>query len=165
MSDWLQIACQRLAQDGFRIEGNVAWGGQVIPAIAHRSGFSFAKFGNYEEFFVFQNIVPLTPQVVQQYSGDAFRFCKGRRSFPLPCGLFEAVGVYAVAITQNLDPATARAIAETAPAKHWGAFEFPAAYDLATGMLHYYQKTPMWGGAYYSGFRKTVQKYLSSAPG
>ena len=81
----------------------------------------------------------------------------------MPPGLFEAIGVYPVVLTDKLDPSLAQAIAHQAPSKHFAAFEFPAVYDRATNQLHYYQDTPLWGRAYYRGFRSTVQKYLAPA--
>ena len=34
------------------------------------------------------------------------------------------------------------------------------AFDAATGQLCYYERTPMWGGAYYAGFRREVVRCL-----
>ena len=49
---------------------------------------------------------------------------------------------------------------EKAPPKHWALFEFPVFFDLSTGQTLYYRKTAMWGGAYFSDFRKLVENCL-----
>ena len=121
------------------------------------------KFGNVETFFVFGEVP--TPDVasIQAFSATAFQYAKAAKSFPLPCGLFEAVISYAVAIVPSLDDATAAAIRATAPKKHWAAFEVPVVCDASRGALCYFEKTPVWGAAYYRGFRAQIEKFLGAS--
>jgi len=79
---------------------------------------------------------------------------------PLPPGLFGSVWSFAVAITENLDQMTAQSIRSVAPPKHMSAAEIPAAYDTVTGNLYYFEGTPVWGGAYFDGFRRQLRTYL-----
>jgi hypothetical protein len=55
---------------------------------------------------------------------------------------------------------TAQVIKTEEPPTHWSAGELRVAYDAPHHQLYYYEKTPLWGAAYYSGFRKKIQKYL-----
>ena len=79
----------------------------------------------------------------------------------LPRGFFNGVWAYAVAIVDSLDPATAEAVRTTAPAKHWSAAEIPAVVDLSTGELTVFEKTPIWGAAFYRGFRKNLRRFVA----
>jgi hypothetical protein len=78
----------------------------------------------------------------------------------LPCGLFESVWCFVVAITANLDPPVAQSIRFNAPPKHWSSGELSVAFDAVTGHLSYFEQTPIWGAAYYAWFRKQIQRYL-----
>ncbi|HEU4390301.1 MAG TPA: hypothetical protein VFV34_21035 [Blastocatellia bacterium] len=66
-----------------------------------------------------------------------------------------------MAITSNLDPRMAQFIRDAAPQKHWAAAEIPVAFDTATGQVSYFENTPLWGAAYYAGFRREIQRYLA----
>jgi hypothetical protein len=114
-----------------------------------------------ESFFTFAEIPGLKGDVLQSFSGLSFQFANKNKSAPLPNGLFMSVFCYAVAITEGLDPALAQSIRDTSPTKHWAAFEIPIVYDLTTNDLCYFQKTPIWGAAYYAGFRREIQANLA----
>jgi len=125
-----------------------------------RTRFEIAKFGMAETFFIFADIPELTPQAMTGFSNAAFQLAMRSKTVPLPCGLFESVWSFGVAITSNLHPQMAEWIRNTTPPKHWSAGEIPVVFDASTGYLCYFEKTPMWGAAYYAGFRSQIQKYL-----
>lgn len=160
-NSWMQYVAQKLAMNGFE---------QLPPQIYQPPGYKYAvrrsrlelsKFGNAEYFFTFAEIPNLLPQTLMSYSGAAFRFALRNKSFPLPCGFFESVFCFAIAITANLHPELGQSLRDTAPVKHWAAFEMPIVFDLASGGLYYYEKTPLWGAAYFAGFRREIQANLS----
>jgi hypothetical protein len=68
---------------------------------------------------------------------------------------------YAVAMVDGLDAATTDAVKTHAPPRHWAAAEVPVVYDRGSGKLCFFEKTPMWGAAYYRGFRKEIAKFLA----
>lgn len=160
-SAWMQHVSQKLAASGFAPLAPQIYQPQGYKYVVRRSRFEISKFGNAEYFFTFAEIPNLMPQVLQSYSAAAFKFALKNKSFPLPCGLFEAVFCFAVVITENLHPHLAQSIRDTAPIKHWSAFEMPVVFDLANGGLYYFEKTPVWGAAYYAGFRREIQTNLS----
>jgi hypothetical protein len=159
---WLNNALQSLHSGGYKISTNVNYQGKTFGAVAHKSGLSITKFGNYEVFFVFVEMPTLDYQTLRQYSTFAYNFAIASKSFPLPCGLFEAVTCYPVVITNNIDAATAQSVSSEAPSKHWGSFEMPAVYSRNQRMLHYFQGTPLWGAAYMNGFRRTLLQFLQT---
>jgi len=160
-NSWLQTTAQRLAANAFVPLTAEIYQAQGYKYVARRTRFEISKFGMAETFFTFAEIPNLMPDVLQQFSNASFRFAKSNKTIPLPCGLFEAVFCFAVAITANLNAQTAAYVRENAPIKHWSAFEMPVVFDLASGGLYYFEKTPFWGGAYYAGFRREIQSNLN----
>ena len=156
-------AIQRLSQDGFAISYNVELAGQKYQAVAHRSRFELTKFGNSETFFVFGELERPDVGAVRGFSSQAFHYAKLAKTFSLPCGLFEAIACFAVCSAKTLDEGTAENVRSTAPTKHWAAFEIPVLYDSGNDKLLYFEKTPLWGAAYYRGFRDQIRKYLGGA--
>jgi hypothetical protein len=158
---WLSAAAERLRADGFEIREDVDYEGERFRLVAHRSRFEFSKFGNSEYFFVFAEIHPLTEAELQGFQAEAFDYAMANKKSNRPCGWFEAVWCFPVAMTSGLDEGLARLVGEQAPPKHWAAAEVPVVYDGAAGTLTYFRKTPIWGSAYWRGFRKLIRRYLA----
>ena len=157
---WLQQTSQRLAANSFIHLAPELYQPQGIKFATRRSRFEISKFGMAETVFVFAEIPNLEPNALYSFSSFAFQFANKNKTVPLPNGLFMSVFCFSVVITANLDPQLAASIRGTAPIKHWAAFEMPVVYDLADGSLTYFEKTPLWGAAYYAGFRREVQANL-----
>lgn len=159
--NWAQSVAQRLSSDGFSISRDVEYSGGKFYAVAHRCRFELSKFGMCETFFVFGNLGTCNRDAVRRFSSTAFRYAKLARSIALPCGFFEAVFCFSVCMVDDLDEATAAAVRNDAPPKHWAAGEIPVVYERRHNRLSYFERTPLWGAAYYSGFRKQIMKYLA----
>lgn len=125
-----------------------------------RSRFEITKFGNVDTFFVFSQFPELDVQTQASFSSRAFEWANKNKGVGLPNGFFEAVVCYTVAVTQNAHPALQQAVRQQDPPKHFGAFEVPIVYDTGANVLYFFEKTPMWGAAYYNGFRKEIQETL-----
>jgi hypothetical protein len=155
MAHWLQTAVQRLTADGFMIRQQ-----NYFKVVAHRSRFELSKFGNAETYFILADFDYLDSNMIRRFSADAFNYAMQTKSSSLPCGIFESVWCFAIAIAQNVDDATAYAIKTETPPSHWSAGEMRVAYDVPRHQLYYFDKTPLWGAAYYAGFRNQIKKYL-----
>jgi hypothetical protein len=151
---------ERLTSQGYRLTQNQSREGQGFLLVAHRSGFELTKFGNCETFFVFSEFSTLDPRSLQRFSGLAFKYAMDALSFPLIRGLGNSGYCFPVALVEYLDPATASFIRAEAPPKHWAAGELPVVYEYGAGRLHYFEKTPIWGAAYYAGFRTLIKEML-----
>ena len=68
--------------------------------------------------------------------------------------------VYAVGLTWTPDEEVASVIRRTSPPKHLSALEIPVIVELEPKRLQYFEKTPLWGAAYWRGLRKTIQQLL-----
>ena len=157
---WLHRVAARLQSHRFVPMTPQSYQAAGFKFAAHRSRFEIMKFGMAETFFIFADISELTHQSMTSFSNTAFQFAIRSKSVPLPRGLFESVWCFAVAITNNLHPQVAESIRGAVPRKHWSAGEIPVAFDAATGLLCYFEKTPVWGAAYYAAFRRQIQTYL-----
>jgi len=120
------------------------------------------KFGFSENFFIFEEFDHLTTEGLRAFSADAYRCAKKHGVIPLPCGLFESVWCYSVAMAKDVDESTVASVRSDTPPWHWASAEIPVVYDLAQGKLSYFEKTPFWGSAYYAGFRKQIQRLLGA---
>ncbi len=157
---WLQQVAGRLYTEGFAPLPPEQYLPNGFKFAVRRTRFEITKFGMAETFFVFADLPNLMPQSIAGFSNAAYRFAIRSKSVPLPCGIFESVWCYAVAITTGLHPQVAEHIRMIEPPKHWSAGEIPVAVDVATGHICYYEKTPMWGAAYYAGFRREIARCL-----
>jgi hypothetical protein len=161
-NSWLQKVAQRLSSEGFVMTGDVRFGDTRFKGVAHRSRFELSKFGNSETFFIFGEFGKPTPQSIRWFSGEAFRYAKASRSFSLPCGFFESVWCFAVGVAESIDEETARIVRSERPTMHWAAAEIPVVYEWGRNKLHFFEKTPIWGAAYYAGFRAQIGRYLGT---
>lgn len=158
---WAETVSRRLSSDGFSISREVEFSGQRFCLVAHRCQFEITKFGMAETFFVFGDLPTCDRDSVRMFSSVAFQFAKKSRSIPLPCGLFESVYCFPVCMVQGLDESTGESVRHEPPPKHWAAAEVPVVHDRRDSKLYFFEDTPLWGAAYYEGFRKQIRKYLS----
>ena len=152
---WLQTAIQRLTMDGFSLIPD-----NMFKVVAHRSRFELSKFGNIETFYTFHEFDYTDANLLRRFSADAFNHAMQLKTNPLPCGFFECVWSFAVAVSHNVDEVTAQMIKTESPPKHWSAFEMAVCYDAPRHGLYYFEQTPVWGAAYYAGIRNQIKKYL-----
>jgi hypothetical protein len=133
----------------------------LFTAAARKKRFQLTKFGMWETFFVFHEFARLDRAELQSFVRGATDFTFENRSVSLPRGLFAGMVTFGVALAESVDEATARAVRGEAPAKHWAAQEMPVVYDAGAKRLVYFEKTPVWGAAYYRGFRKQIEELLA----
>src|SRR5262245_31836356 len=161
MPDWFDSAQRRLKDNGFVFLDDSDTG--KFRAAARRSRFELTKFGNCETFYIFKEFDYLDADAMRRFSADAFRYAKAHKKCFLPCGLFEAVFSFAVAVAGRVRVEAERILRSEVPPKHWAAAEMWVAYDESRGELFYLEKTPIWGAAYYAGFRKQIRRFLQGA--
>lgn len=164
IDNWFESVSHRLSSKGFRISESVSYEGDIFRLVAHRSRFELTKFGNSETFFVFADFETLNGESMRLFSAAAFRYGKASRSVPLPIGLFESVYCFAVALVETLDEATAELVRFESPPKHWASAEIPVVYEQSRKKLWFFEKTPIWGAAYYVGFRNQIKEFLGGPP-
>jgi hypothetical protein len=150
----------RLEKEGFGCQENVAYG-EPFLLVAHRSRIELTKFGNVDTFFFFAHFPSLTNNELRAYSGRCFNHALHARGLWSPRGLFESVFSYAVALVDQAADETTQAVRNDLPPKHWSAGEIQIIYDLGAEKPYYFERTPLWGGFYYGGQRKTIRRLLA----
>jgi hypothetical protein len=155
--DFLRHAQTRLDGAGF------SWtdGAEGFRAVATRSSLQLTKFGFWETFFVFREFERLDRGSMQAFVRDAVQYAFANRSVKLPRGLFAGVATFGVALAETADDEAIRAVRSETPPKHWAANEIPVVYDRGARRIHYFEKTPVWGAAYFKGFRRQIEELLA----
>jgi hypothetical protein len=161
VTDYLSIVKQRLQADGFNIIEDITYRNQPLRCVAKRSRLQLEFHGYTEFFFIFAEFPTLEETALREFSSKCFRYAKRYRSNPLPCGLFENVNCFPVAICDTIDKHVVRAIRSDNPPMHMSATEFPVIYNLKTRQLYYFEKTPLWGGWYWGYFIVMATTMLS----
>jgi hypothetical protein len=157
---WLSSVVQRLEAERYTVYEGGEEGAGDFALVARRSRFELSKFGYSETFFVFDRFNSILAKRMREFSADAFAHALRTRTCPLPCGLFEFVACFAVALADQAEAAAVKMVRQETPPRHWAAVEFPVIFEQRQQKLHYLEKTPLWGSAYYRGFRKTVNRLL-----
>lgn len=160
VDSWLSTVRGRLAAAGYVVQDNFAYDGKTFPLFARRTGLEITKFGFSENFFTFFEFEHLTTDMLRRFSADALHCALQNCVVPLPRGFGESVWSYAVALAKSVDQATLATVRQETPPRHWAAAEIPVVYDQAQKKLWYFEKTPIWGAAYYAGFRHKIEKLL-----
>lgn len=121
--------------------------------IYKRSKFETSKFGTVDTYcFVKSVIENASGNVLGAYSSQAFELAAKHRT-GRPLGMGAMLIVYPLLITKNITEELYIYLRNYCPS-HMAAAEFPSVLDIATEYLYYYELTPMWGSAYYNGYRK-----------
>jgi hypothetical protein len=147
-----------------RLEGaGYTWidGAPGFRAVATKKSFQLTKFGMWEDFFVFRDYPQIDRASLAAFMRDAVGYTFANRRVSLPRGLGAGVTTYGVALAASVDAGTAQAVRNETPPKHWAANEIPVVYDVGSNSLYYFERTPMWGAAYYRGFRKQIAALLA----
>ena len=160
-SKYLDAVIPSLSTAGFDCVRDVSYDHQTFPCVARRTRFELTKFGFAETFFVFGERSSLDTAALREFSRTCFRYALRTKRVPLPRGLFESVYCFCVALVERVDKATADAVRNETPTRHWASAEIPVVYETGSSTLHYFEKTPLWGAAYHAGFRKTIQELLT----
>jgi hypothetical protein len=153
---WLQNAIQNLSYEGFAISENGNCSSGTLVAVARRERLELTKCGFTDTFVVFREFDSIDYDELKRFSSDAFEFAK-------VAGRFARTFCYAVAIATHVEEMASYDVRNEEPPRHWMSAEIPVIYDEANGRLLYFEKTPLWGLFYYSGFRSLIRRNLAYA--
>lgn len=125
-----------------------------------RNKFETSKFGTVDTYcFVKCSIENASGNVLGAYSSQAFELAAKHRT-GRPLGMGAMLIVYPLLVTKNISQELYTYLKNYCP-KHMAAAEFPSVLDIATEYLYYYELTPVWGSAYYNGYRKETYRLFS----
>ena len=159
-AEYMSGIAPRFQGAGYELTANVAFENGVFAGVARREKGEVTRLGVTRNLFLLSSI-PAVDQATMRSFGDAcFRYSTKVDSGAMPRGFGGSLTVYAVGLTLAVDEAIATAIRRTSPPKHVSALEIPVIVELEPRRIHYFEKTPLWGAAYWRGLRKTIQELL-----
>jgi hypothetical protein len=159
-NEFFNQLAQRLGGDGFSITRNVTSNGYNMEVIAVKSAFELLKFGRMTRFIIAAAVNPVDAKTVQDYSSRSTKYALDNRDSLLPRGFGGSLLSVPVIVSNDFTDELKKWITETSAEKHWSAFEFPVLISTEAHQIFYCKRTPVWGAAYYKGFRKFVEQEL-----
>jgi len=161
-AELLDNLSKRLASNGFEIQRDVDLQPYHLDLVAVRSKFELSKFGKMTRFMLVAKVSNVDASTVQDYSARTTKYALDNPRTGLPRGLGGGVLSIPVLVSEDFDDEVKRWITETLAPKHFAAFEFPVLISTRLRQVYYCKKTPVWGAAYYRGFRRFVEKQIGS---
>ena len=161
---YLETLDQRMAQNGFS-GFDRAPAGVELDRLCYRMKFEATKFGNVEIYVAVKSIPveSLTVNFLKWYSSCIFTFASvTMKGTP---GLLAMNITYPVIVCDAVSDevrqfVTTRYYNKLWGDKHFSATEFPVIVEISAKGIVYYTKTPLWGAAYYGGFRKQAAQFF-----
>lgn len=160
ITNTLEQIKNNLTQKGYSIQENVAYGDDHFRLVGKLSKFELSKFGVSDYFVVVKELTEPTLEQIRAFSNQTYVYADQQRSGKLPPGFFASYWTFSVALVASLSAEVKTAIQHTAPPQHWASAEFPVVIDLAAGQSYYFQDTPVWGAAYFAGFRQFASELI-----
>lgn len=160
-AEYMAGIAPRFQQAGYTLTANVAHEGGVFAGVARREKGELTRVGMARNLFLLATFPSIDQASMQAYAAACFRYATKVDYGAMPRGMGGSLTVYAVGLTWAVDEGVAAAIRRTSPPKHMSALEIPVVVELEPRRLQYFEKTPLWGAAYWRGLRKTIQQLLA----
>jgi len=157
---YMAAIAPRFQSAGYELTANIAHEGGMFAGVARREKGELTRMGMARNLFLLASFPSIDQQVMRNYTAACFRYATKVDSGAMPRGLGGSLTVYSVGVTRSVDEAFAAGIRRTSPPRHVSALEIPVIVELETRRLQYFEKTPLWGAAYWRGLRKTIQELL-----
>jgi hypothetical protein len=156
-STYINAAIERFKTDGFDISAEKI-GGSDIVAARNSQLKPLAGMTQMKNSAVIGFADAVTKESMEKFTEDAFKHTL-ETTEGLPRGMQTGVSCFAVLVSGDVSEDAKKWVQEK-PKSSFAAFRMPVIVDLSSGQTFYYRKTPIWGCAYYRGFRSFIEKYL-----
>ncbi len=130
-----------------------------VDRIFKRSRFEAAKFGTVDVYCCAKYFDSAGAGTIKEFSSKMFNLAMKHRS-GAALGFGAMLVVHSLIVLENIPQQIYDEVKQYCP-KHFAANEFPVVVDLAAGYVYYHEQTPLWGSAYYSGFRRQAFEFFS----
>jgi hypothetical protein len=161
IAEYLRTVRLRLESEGYAWIDGLTNRTNEFQAAAKRRRFELSKLGMSTSFFIFKSFDRLDVDSARSFAEIAFAYANRNRGGFLPRGVFEGVFCFAVAIAGEAEADAVHWVRKQTPPKHWAGTTIPVIVAHPSDELHFLQKTPAWGAAYWRGFRDTAQRILT----
>jgi len=152
---------QKLYISGFEIKSKISLSPYQLDLLAVKSSWEVSKFGKMARFILVTSMEDVDTETLKDFSSISTKYAIKNRGSLLPRSLGGSLLSVPVIISEDFKVELKRWVENTLAKKHWAAFEFPVIISLKEKKIYYCKKNPIWGLAYYKGFRKFVEKQLS----
>ena len=152
---------QRFRTDGFEIKRKISLPPYQLDLLAAKSSWELSKFGKMTRFILVTSMDEVNTETLKDFSSVSTKYALDNRGSLLPRGLGGSLLSVPVIVSEDFEEELKKWVENTLVEKHWAAFEFPVIIPLKDRKIYYCKKTPIWGAAYYKGFRKFVDGQLS----
>lgn len=97
----------------------------------------------------------VTSSSMESFVAEAFAYAqKNHKGWPK--GLQSGIGVVAIVSSTNLQDDAISYCRDLRCGKKWAGVTIPVVIDSGSGVVHAFEKKPMWGRIYYSYFEKLI---------
>ena len=151
---------RKLTSKGFEIKRDILISPYQVDWIALKTSLEVSKFGKMTRTITVTSIENVDVETIQNFSILSTIYALDNRGSLLPRGLGGSLLSVPVIVSDDFDMGIKQWMEITVAKKHWAAFEFPVLISLKDRKIYYCKKTPIWGSAYYRGFRKFVEETL-----
>ena len=158
---FLSLLERKLSGKGFDIKKNITITSYKVDLIALKTSFEASKFSKMTRAFIVAFIENIDIGTIQSFSMASTKYALDNRGSLLPRGFGGGLLSIPVIVSDDSNIDIKLWMEKTIAEKHWAAFEFPVLISLKDKKIYYCKKTPIWGAAYYRGFRKFVEDNLS----
>lgn len=165
-SAFIDDLAKRLTSEGFTGMRGVDLPPYRLDILAARTKFEATKFGKTTIFVVASKADRVDVSMIKDYSSAVTKYALNRPNevvTALATAIsWRSVAVFPVIVSEDSDETAKKWANETLAPKHWKGFEFPVLVSTRQGRAYFCRKTPVWGAAYYRGFRRFVESLIGS---
>ena len=158
---FLSLLERKLSGKGFEIKQDILISPYKVDLIALKTSLEVSKFGKMTRAITVASLENVDIGTIQSFSMASTKYALDNRGSLLPRGLGGSLLSIPVIVSDDFNMDIKLWMEKTLMEKHWAAFEFPVLISLKDRKIYYCKKTPMWGAAYYKGFRKFVEENIS----
>ena len=157
---YLDGLARRFAGLGFAVWRSYPLTPYVLDLLAAGRRAELSKFGQMARVVSVAHLDPVNPATVSAYSAWVAKYALEGGFATLPRGFGGSVLCVPAVVADGVDEGTKAWIQQAPAPRHFAAFEFPAIVSLSEGRVYHCTRTPLWGAAYYGGFRRFAQEML-----
>jgi len=158
---FLGLLERKLAGKGFGIKHDILISPYQVDLLAIKTSLEVSKFGKMSRTIAVTLLENVDIGTIQSFSMASTKYALDNRDSLLPRGFGGSLLSTPVIVSDDFHIDIKLWMERTLAEKHWAAFEFPVIISLKDKKIYYCKKTPIWGAAYYKGFRKFVEENLS----
>jgi len=99
----------------------------------------------------------LTEHIIKDHINESFNFAENNYK-GWPRGMQSGLGAISILISSNIDKDAKDFCTKLKSGKRFGGFSIPVIINSSTGEIFKFERSPMWGGIYFSYFKELIEK-------